>query len=160
MQRLCWVINITLVSRRINIESCCCLTQLAYQLSTESLTSHFIIISCAAIQSIKCNWVFLQVCHFSHLSVCLSAGLCVWKVYCGKTAGSRCHLGWWVGSVEGCIRWGGDRQRRRGSFGGKCRTSHCDQWGLCGIVILCREGWQRGFSQITLGFLVSSHCQH
>jgi len=28
-------------------------------------------------------------------------------------------------------------------------------WGLCGVVILCREGWRRGSSQIILGFLVS-----
>jgi len=32
-------------------------------------------------------------------------------------------------------------------FGGK--------WGLCGVVILCREGWLHGSSQITLGFLVT-----
>jgi len=25
--------------------------------------------------------------------------------------------------------------------------------GLCGVVVLCREGWRRGSSQITLGFL-------
>jgi len=30
--------------------------------------------------------------------------------------------------------------------------SHCNQWELCGVVILCREGLQRGSSQITLGF--------
>ena len=26
--------------------------------------------------------------------------------------------------------------------------------GLCGVAMLCSEGWRRGFSQITLGFLV------
>jgi len=26
--------------------------------------------------------------------------------------------------------------------------------GLCGVIILCREEWQRGSSEITLGFLV------
>jgi len=31
---------------------------------------------------------------------------------------------------------------------------HCNQWGLCGILILCHEGWRCGFSQVTLGFLV------
>jgi len=25
--------------------------------------------------------------------------------------------------------------------------------GFCGVVMLCREGWRRGSSQITLGFL-------
>ena len=41
---------------------------------------------------------------------------------------------------------GGDRRRGRGSFEG-------NQWGLCGVVILCRERWQRSSSQITLHFL-------
>jgi len=50
----------------------------------------------------------------------------------------------WVVIVEG-----------KGQFGGKCGTCHCNQWGLCGLIILCREGWRRGFSQITLGFLVT-----
>jgi len=38
----------------------------------------------------------------------------------------------------------GDRRRERGSFGGKCGASHCNQWGFCGLVVLCREGWRRG----------------
>ena len=33
-------------------------------------------------------------------------------------------------------------------------ASNCNQWGLRGVVILCRDGWRRGSSQITLGFLV------
>jgi len=41
---------------------------------------------------------------------------------------------------------GGDHQRGKGSFGGKCWAFHCNQWGLCGVVILCREGWRRGSS--------------
>jgi len=28
------------------------------------------------------------------------------------------------------------------------------QRGLCGLVILCREGWWRGSSEITLAFFV------
>jgi len=28
------------------------------------------------------------------------------------------------------------------------------RWGLSGVVILCCEGWRRGSSQITLGFLL------
>jgi len=42
---------------------------------------------------------------------------------------------------------GGDRRRGRGSF-------ESNQWGLRGVVMLCREGWRRSSSQITLGFLV------
>jgi len=41
----------------------------------------------------------------------------------------------------------GDRWAR-GSFGGKCGASHCNQWdSLC-------EGRRRSYSEITLGFLV------
>jgi len=69
--------------------------------------------------------------------------------------GSGCHLGGEQGqSSDGCIRWGGDSRREGCSFGGKCGASHCNQWELCGIVILCREGWRCGCSQITLGFLI------
>jgi len=60
-------------------------------------------------------------------------------------------------SVEGWVHYievHGDRRRVRGSFGCKCGTSHCNQWGLCGVAILCREGWRRGSSQIILEFLV------
>jgi len=41
-----------------------------------------------------------------------------------------------VGRGTGVFRWGGDCQRGKVSFGGKCRASHCNQWGVCGIVIL------------------------
>jgi len=44
----------------------------------------------------------------------------------------------------------------KGQFWDKYGTFHCKQWGLCGLVILCREGcegWRRGFSELTLGFL-------
>ena len=54
----------------------------------------------------------------------------------------------------GVLDGSGDRRKGRNSFGGKCGVSHCNQWGLCGVVILCCEGWRRGSSQITLGFLV------
>jgi len=36
------------------------------------------------------------------------------------------------------------------NFGGKYGASNCNQWGLCGVVILCREGWRPGSSKITL----------
>jgi len=49
--------------------------------------------------------------------------------------------------------WGGERE---GQFWGKYGASYCYQRGLCGVVIFCRDGWRRGSSQITLGFLVIS----
>jgi len=58
---------------------------------------------------------------------------------------------------DGCIRWGEDRRSERGSFGGKCGASYCNNWGLCSVVMLCRQRWRRSFSQITLGFLVVFH---
>ena len=39
----------------------------------------------------------------------------------------------------------------KGRFGDKGGASHCNQCGLCGVVILCRERWRRCSSQITLG---------
>ena len=81
----------------------------------------------------------------------------IYRVYCGKTAD-------WIrmpfGVVSGIGRGRGVlhgwwSSKGMDSFGDKCGTSHCNQWGLCGVVILCREGRRRGFSQITLGFLVS-----
>jgi len=102
------------------------------------------------------KWVFLQVCRLSHLSISLSC-LCVRKVYCGKTTNwIRMPFGVVsrVSQGRGVLDGSGDCRRRRVSFGGKCGTSYWNQWGLCGVVILCHEGWQRSFSQITLGFLV------
>jgi len=40
----------------------------------------------------------------------------------------------------GVLDGGGDRQMGRGSFGGKCGASHCNQWVLCVIAILYCEG--------------------
>jgi len=34
----------------------------------------------------------------------------------------------------------GDRLRVTGNFGVEFGASRCNQWGLCGVVILCREG--------------------
>ena len=36
----------------------------------------------------------------------------------------------------------------------KCGAGHCNQWRLCGVVILCHDGWQRGSSLIILRFLI------
>jgi len=42
----------------------------------------------------------------------------------------------WVGRVMGdVLDW-----VELGSFGDKCGASHCNQWGLYGVVIFCREG--------------------
>jgi len=66
----------------------------------------------------------------------------VWKVYCGKMADwirmpfgvvSGIHWGIGLGVLDG-----GDRQRRRGSFGGKWAASHCNWWWLCCVVL-----WKR-----------------
>ena len=38
-------------------------------------------------------------------------------------------------------------------FWGKRWASNCNRWRFCGVVILCRDGWRRGSSQITLLFL-------
>ena len=43
-------------------------------------------------------------------------------------------------SGMGVLDGGGDPRRESGSFGGKRGASHCNQWELCGVVMLCREG--------------------
>jgi len=40
-----------------------------------------------------------------------------------------------VGRGMGVLDGGGDRRRRRGSFGGEFGVSHCNQWGLCCVVV-------------------------
>jgi len=57
----------------------------------------------------------------------------------------------WGRSRDECIRWGVDCQKGRGSFGSKCGASHCNQLGLCGIVVQncmnqlrCHLGWWVG----------------
>jgi len=54
----------------------------------------------------------------------------------------------------GVLDWSGGCWRGKSSFGGKCGTFHCNQLGFCGVAMFCREGWQRGSSHITLGFVV------
>jgi len=53
-----------------------------------------------------------------------------------------------VSRGTGVLDGGGDHQRGRRSFGGKCGPCICSQWDSL------REGQQHGSSQITLGFLV------
>jgi len=46
----------------------------------------------------------------------------VWDGECGR-------------SMDGCIRWGGDRRRGRDNFGGESGVSNCNQWGLCDAAL-------------------------
>ena len=65
--------------------------------------------------------------------VCLSA-----HVYCGKTADwIRMPFGVvsGVGLGMGVLDFGGDRRRGRGSLRGEFAASHCNQWGLCCVVV-------------------------
>jgi len=64
-------------------------------------------------------------------------------VYCGKTADCiwmPFEMVSGVGRGLGVLGGGGDRQRGRSSFGGKRGAAHRNEWGLCDVVILCREG--------------------
>jgi len=81
------------------------------------------------------------------LCVCLSVGLSVWKVYCGKTAEwIRIPFGMvsGVGRGMGVLDGGGYRQKGSSSFWGEFEPSHCNQWGFCCVVVQrssCRLGW-------------------
>jgi len=97
-------------------------------------------------------------CWLSRQLVCVNVGLCVSlslrKVYCGKTA-DRFQMPFGVvsevGQGMGVLNGDSDRWRRRGSFGNKFGASHCNQWGLCCIVVWkcvnrlsCHLGWEWG----------------
>jgi len=101
----------------------------------------------AMLLTIKCKRLLVQTCHQSHVSVCANGVL--WQ-NSWMDLDAICS-GEWGWLMDGVLDGGGDRRRRRGSFGGKCEAS---QWGLCCIFILCREGWWCGSSHIPLGFLV------
>jgi len=60
-----------------------------------------------------------------------------------------------VGRGMGVLDEAGDRPRDRGRFRGEFGAFHCNQQGLCGVVILCRQRRRRGSSQMTLGFPVT-----
>ena len=113
-----------------------------------------------SINTFEHKWVFEQSCCLAHLSVCLSVGQSVSRsvqwVNCWKTAdwiwmsfGVVSGVGRGMGVLDG---WRSSERKRQ--FWGMCGTSHCNQWRLCGIVILCHRGWRHCSSQITLGFLV------
>jgi len=58
-----------------------------------------------------------------------------------------------VGRVMGALDEFGDRRRRRGSFENNCGASHCNQWGLCCVVV----GERRALPKLLWGGLVY-HC--
>jgi len=98
-------------------------------------------------------------CRLSHLLGGLCDGLYVWKVYCGKMADWIRMPFWMVSGVSrgmGLLDGVGDCRRVRSSFDGEFGVSHCNQWGLCSIVVSkcvnrssCRRlGWWVG-SQIS-----------
>ena len=82
--------------------------------------------------------------HSSSPSVCP-------HVYFGKTADwIRMPFGVVsdVGLRRGVLDFGGDRRRGRGTLRGEFAASHCNQWGLCCIVVWkcvkrssCRLAW-------------------
>jgi len=57
-----------------------------------------------------------------------------------------------VSREMGVLAVGGDCGRERGSFEGNCGESHCNQWGLCSIVV--RKCVNR--SRCHLGFLAQA----
>ena len=77
------------------------------------------------------------------LSVGLSVGQSVGLSLSGKCTmakwliGSGCSLGGLVMSVEGWVyRWVNDHRRGRDNFRSEFGASHCNQWGICCIVVL------------------------
>jgi len=101
-----------------------------------------VIISHVVLQSVERKWVLEQTCRLSHLSVCPSVGLSVQWVNCGKMV----YFIWMpfrmvsrVGRRMGVLD-GVEIVKGKAQFGGKCGASQCNQWRLCGIVILCHKG--------------------
>jgi len=59
-----------------------------------------------------------------------------------------------VGKAMGVLDGDGECRRGRDSFRVNVGHPIVTIWNLRGLVILCREGLRRCFSQIALGFLV------
>ena len=66
------------------------------------------------------------------LFVCWSGKCIVTKRLIGSNA---VWGGEWGRSRDEVVGLGGDRRRGRSSFGGEFGTSHCNQWGLCCVVV-------------------------
>ena len=58
-----------------------------------------------------------------------------------------------VGRGMGVLDVGGDRRSGRGNFEGECGASHCNQRGLCDIVILCHDGGDAVLPELLWDFL-------
>jgi len=91
------------------------------------------------IASISVNGVDLSSVPSVGRSECVFVGLlCVCKVYCGKTAELiRMPFGMVSGisRLMGVLDASGECRRGRGSFWGEFGASHCNQWGLCCVVL-------------------------
>jgi len=86
------------------------------------------------------------------MSVCLSVGLSAGCTVAKQLIISGYRLEWRVGQIEGWMYYmavkivEGERAVLGVNVGHPIVTD---------VVILCHKGWRRGFSQITLGFIVT-----
>jgi len=75
---------------------------------------------------------------YADLSICVCASVCLSESVLWQNGWVDPDAVWdgeWGQSNDGCIKWGGDRRSGRGSFGGEFGAFHCNQLGLCGIVL-------------------------
>jgi len=72
-----------------------------------------------------------------------------------RLIGSGCCFGceWGRLSRDRCIRW---VSNGKGQFWGKCGASRCNQWGLCGMVILCLRDGDAALPKLLSDFLFTS----
>jgi len=120
-----------------------------FEIATLVLGRFLVLLLAVSLYPIEHKRVLVQVSHLYHLSVCvsvcLSVGRSVRKVYCGKTAEwIRVPFGVvsGVGRERGVLDGSGDLEGE-GTVLGEFGASHCNQWGLCGVIILCRgRGWR------------------
>jgi len=63
-----------------------------------------------------------------------------------------------VGRGMGVLDWGGDRRRRRGSFGGEFGASHCNQWGRRYIVVRERRDLPKSLREGLVSILYIVFC--
>jgi len=64
--------------------------------------------------------------------------------------------GEWGRSRDGCIRWGWWSSKGKGQFCGWILASHCNQWGLCCVVVRAEV---RAAIELSLGRWVVSPCR-
>jgi len=110
----------------------------SYIMSHNDSTINIIVLlarRCLSLAIVSANGVDLSPIPSVGRSVCL----CVRKVYyCGKTAdwirmpfGMVCGIGQGMGILD----WVGNRRRKGAVLEDEFGTSHCNQWGLCCIVV-------------------------